>query len=226
MTNDRLKRDIEQMRLIACLPDIYIKSRTKRELSDLMEGLDHSVKRVNRDEAEQIVLEYKKEAIAAHKRFKIQDELIDFRRQINQLLKAIVNPSSISGYHPDLDRIMILNRLSGADLSDLSEPEQEDDKERTVQEIYRDLWEENPDEDDLDHTFDQKQTEDLHLLGKIDWSEWQENLENRKEEYQGVLDNLDEITIQKLTDRAKKLDEKLEVSNDENANQNQGRTQE
>ena len=170
------------MRLIACLPDVYIKSRSKRELIDIFGDIDGKVKKVSRQEGIDLLLEYKREIIESHKRFKLQEELVELRNQVNQVLKAFVNPSSVGGYHPDLDRIMVLNRLNNSDVSDFAGKieMEEEEKERSVEEIYRDNWEGDPNEDDLDHSYAQRQTENLHLTGKVDWSDYQENQESKK----------------------------------------------
>lgn len=211
--NEKLKRDVEAMRLVACLPDVYIKSRSKKELIELMGGIDHTVKRLSKDEAINLVLEYKREVIESHKRFKLQDELVELRRQINQVLKAIINPSAIAGYHPDLDRVMVLNRLANSDVADFAsqdDPIKEENKEKSVEEIYRDYWEENPEEDDLDHVYDQRQTENLLLSGKVNWEDWQEGMEYKKDTHDGIIRHLDEDVLNKLTQKAHEIDKERE----------------
>lgn len=204
-----LKRDIEQMRLIACLPDIYLKTRTKRQLCELLLGIDNSARRYSRQECLDMVFQYKKEINEQHKKFKLYDELQDFRRQINQLLKAVVNPSAIAGYHPDLDKIQILNRMNTVDFSDYTKPQERDDREKSVEELWGDLWQDNPGHDELDEAWDQKNTEDLGLLGKVDWEGWQEKYE-QSEPYWGVVADFPQNKLKELTEKAESLDDQLE----------------
>jgi len=195
-----LKRDIEQMRLIACLPDIYLKTRTKKQLCELLQGIDNSARKYSREECLDRVFQYKREINEQHKKFKLYDELEDFRRQINQLLKAVVNPSALAGYHPDLDKILILNRMNASDFSDYTKPQSPEEREKSLEELWGDLWQGNPNHDELDEAWDQKNTEDLGLLGKIDWEGWQNKYE-KSEPYWGVVLDFDRESLKELNNQ-------------------------
>ena len=171
----KLGRDVEVMRLIACLPDIYIKTRTKEQLCLIMSGIQPSCRKMSRDKVLETVLQYKREIIELHQTLKVADELERYRRQVNSLLKAIVNPSAIAGYHPELDRVTIINRLQSADFGDFNASEAH--PEQSLGEMYEALYEgEDSDQDDTDYSRDQ--SENLGLTDRVDFSGWRETSQN------------------------------------------------
>lgn len=172
---------MEVLRLLACLPDIYLKTRTKEQLVLIMGDIQPSLRKLPREEVLKTVLQYKKEVLDNHQKLRVQEELERYRKQVNQLLKAIVEPSAIAGYHPEHDRVQIINRLQSADFGDYDEKLGNQPKtiEELIESLYEgddDPWEDEEYEDSLD------QSETVGTGDRLDWRDWRETSEDSGEE--------------------------------------------
>lgn len=173
---EKLGRDMERMKQIAILPDIYIKTRSRYELVSLIAPLDKSVSRKSRDEIVALVLTYKRGIRESYRDVKVGEELEKYRKQVTQLIKAVINPNAISGYNPELDRISIITRMQNADfLEFLKEDEAEkenQEQEQPIGEAYRLLYEDDQEEE---ARLNDEMTESLGFTGKLDWDEWRDS---------------------------------------------------
>lgn len=173
---EKLGRDMERMKQIAVLPDIYLKTRSRYELVSLLAPLDKSVSRKSRDEIVALVLAYKRGIRESYRDVKVGEELEKYRKQVTQLIKAIINPNAVSGYNPELDRMSIITRMENADFLDFlkesaSEAENQE-QEQSIGEAYRLLYEDDREEE---QRLNEEMTESLGFSRKLDWDEWRDS---------------------------------------------------
>ena len=173
----KLNRDLERMKLISILPDIYIKTRSKSELVSLLSPLDRSTTTKAQKDLVSLALMYKRDIRESYRDVKVSEQLELYRKQVTQLIKAVINPSAIAGYNPELDRISIISRMQNEDFLEFlkqidSPPDAEDeDTEESLGEAYRQLYQ---DDEEEKARFDQDVSEDLGLSDKLNWDNWRD----------------------------------------------------